>query len=329
MKFLTINGKFQKDSSGRLITIPDNYDNSAITLNGKLLKTGGGLIGSNIIKRQLSTPSISLVSGTTIQVNSIDSNATTIAVYADNTKIGEVAKEAPAPATKYSVTLVWGGDGSGDISAVYDGTNASGTYLGSGFGTYEISSGHIYYETGTFSISSTSVSGGVTSDGTVTGDGTITINFTCLTGDMLITLYDRSQKRIDEITLDDKVLSYNPDTMLLEPDAITYCDSNEVKTDSKYDVWTFSDGTIIKTVHRHRFYNVERQAMTYMDEWKIGEHTVSIDGAEIELVSHEVVEQEVRHFTIFTKNQNYFVNGLLSGNKHTRKMKLPIIKEGD
>ena len=93
MKFLTINGKLLRASSGRLITITDNYDNSAITLNGKLLKTGGGLSGSNIIKRQLSTPSISLVSGTTIQINSIDSNATTIAVYADNTKIGEVAKE--------------------------------------------------------------------------------------------------------------------------------------------------------------------------------------------------------------------------------------------
>lgn len=127
MKFLTINGKLQRDSSGRLITIPDNYDNSAITLNGKLLKTGGGLIGSNIIKRQLSTPSISLVSGTTIQINSIDSNATTIAVYADSTKIGEVAKETPA--TKYSVTISNGG-GSGGIYAVYDGSDSSGVLLG-------------------------------------------------------------------------------------------------------------------------------------------------------------------------------------------------------
>lgn len=327
MKFLTINGKLQRDSSGRLITIPDNYDNSAITLNGKLLKTGGGLIGSNIIKRQLSAPSISLVSGTTIQINSIDNNATTIAVYADNTKIGEVAKEAPAPATKYSVTIS-NGSGSGVIYAVYDGSDSSGILLGDSAGTYEISSGHIYYEY-SGSIFDISVSGGVTSDGTVTGNGTITINFTCLTGDMLITLPDRSQKRIDEITLDDKVLSYNPNTMLLEPDTITYCDSDKVKTDNKYDIWTFSDGTIVKTVHRHRFYNVERQAMTYMDEWKIGEHTVSIDGAEVELVSHEVVEQEVRHFTIFTENQNYFVNGLLSGNRHTKKMNLPIIKEGN
>lgn len=93
MKFLTINGKLQRDSSGGLITIPDNYDNSAITLNGKLLKTSGGLIGSNIIKRQLSTPSISLVSGTIIQIDTIDENTTTIEVYADETKIGEVAKQ--------------------------------------------------------------------------------------------------------------------------------------------------------------------------------------------------------------------------------------------
>lgn len=40
----------------------------------------------------LSTPTISLVSGTTIQIDSIDDNASTIEVYADGTKIGEVAK---------------------------------------------------------------------------------------------------------------------------------------------------------------------------------------------------------------------------------------------
>ena len=255
MKFLTINGKIQKDSSGKLITVPDDYDNSALKLNGKLLKTGGGLIGSNIIKKTLATPSISLVSGTTIQIDSVDNNATTIAVYADGTKIGEVAKEATT-----------GGDSSSTDPI-------------------------------------------------------------CLTGDMLITLADGSKKRIDEITLDDKVLSYNPETMKLEADQVTYSDSDRVKTDSKYDVWTFYDGTTIKTAHRHRFYNVEHQAMVYMDEWKLGEHTINIEGKEIELVSHEVVEQEVRHFTIFTKNQNYFVNGLLSGNRHTKKMNLPIIKE--
>lgn len=39
------------------------------------------------------TPAISLVSGTTIQIDTVDDNATTIEVYADGTKIGEVAKQ--------------------------------------------------------------------------------------------------------------------------------------------------------------------------------------------------------------------------------------------
>lgn len=39
------------------------------------------------------TPVISLVSGTTIQIDTIDDNAQTIEVYADGTKIGEVSKQ--------------------------------------------------------------------------------------------------------------------------------------------------------------------------------------------------------------------------------------------
>ena len=158
---------------------------------------------------------------------------------------------------------------------------------------------------------------------TVSGDGTIEISasyYTCLTGDTLISLADGSQKRIDEIQLTDKVLAYNPETLTLESDEIVECDSNECKWHTEYDIWTFSDGTAVKTVHRHRFYNVERQAMVYMDEWNIGEHTIRQDGSKVTLISHKNVKERVRHYTIFTKHQNYFANGLLSGNRHTKKM---------
>ena len=158
---------------------------------------------------------------------------------------------------------------------------------------------------------------------TLTGDFVLTrFEAYCLTGDMLITLADGSQKRVDQLTLDDKVLSWNPDTMQLEADEITYTDSTENNKHTEYDIWTFSDGTIIKTVHRHRLYNVERQAMAYMDEWEIGEHAVNINDEYVELVSHKNVKEEVQHYTLFTKNQNYFVNGLLSGNRHTKEMHL-------
>lgn len=249
-----------------------------------------------------------------------DKNAGTLTLSNPTGNVTFTIAGVEAAVTKYNVEVLNVG-GSDTIGNVYD----NGTKIGEGDGNYQIISGHKISidvaDNGT--ISSISTSGGVASDGTVTGDGSYMVEFTCLTGDMLITLADGGQKRIDEITLDDKILSYNPETMRLEEDTITYCDSDEVKTDNKYDVWTFSDGTIVKTVHRHRFYNVERQAMTYMDEWKIGEHAINIDGAEIELVSHKVVKENVRHFTIFTENQNYFVNGLLSGNRHTKKMNLP------
>lgn len=47
------------------------------------------------IIKQLATPSISLVEGetTVIQIDRIDDNATTIEVYADNIKIGEISKQ--------------------------------------------------------------------------------------------------------------------------------------------------------------------------------------------------------------------------------------------
>lgn len=140
----------------------------------------------------------------------------------------------------------------------------------------------------------------------------------CLTGDTVITMRDGTARRIDTIKVGDKILSYNPETGNLEEDEVTYSDSSENKQHDNFDIWTFGDGTIIKTIHRHRFYNVERGEMVYMDEWKIGEHTRRKDGAIVTLVSHQNVKETIKHYTIFTKNQNYFANGLLSGNRYTK-----------
>lgn len=140
----------------------------------------------------------------------------------------------------------------------------------------------------------------------------------CLTGDTIITMSDGSEKRIDTLNVGDKILSYNPETGILEEDAITYSDSADNKQHDNFDVWTFDDGTIIKTVHRHRFYNAERGAMVYMDEWKIGERGRRKDGALVKLISHENIIETINHYTIFTHNQNYFANGFLSGNRYTK-----------
>lgn len=49
MKFLMINGKLQKDSNGKLITLPDSYENNKIvSLNGKVLTVGGKVIKTSV-----------------------------------------------------------------------------------------------------------------------------------------------------------------------------------------------------------------------------------------------------------------------------------------
>lgn len=145
----------------------------------------------------------------------------------------------------------------------------------------------------------------------------------CLTGDTLITLYGGKQKRIDELTLDDKILSFNPENGLLEADKIYYTDSHEGKTHDHYDRYEFDDGTVIKVVHRHRFYNVEDQRMVHMDEWEVGDRAYKQNGTTPKLISavNHYEEGSFKHYTLFTKNQNYFANGLLCGNRFTKKLK--------
>lgn len=155
----------------------------------------------------------------------------------------------------------------------------------------------------------------------LTADVTIVCSMTCLTGDTLITLSDGSQKCIDSITLGDKVLSIDPKTLELVEDEITYCDSDCNKTHNEYDIWTFENNYVVKTVHRHRLYNCESEGFVNMDEWAIGDHTRTIDGKEIALLEHVHVKELVNHYTLFTKNyNNYFANGMLTGNKYSKEL---------
>lgn len=146
----------------------------------------------------------------------------------------------------------------------------------------------------------------------------------CLSPNTKILMADNTEKEIYKLSKGDKILSYNPATMKIEEDEITYTDSQETKVAGSYDIYTFDNGTKIETINRHRFYNYEQQKMVYMDEWLIGDHAVTKDGKLTKLVSHIYVPRETKHYTLFTKNQNYFANGLLSGNRNTKELKISI-----
>ena len=142
----------------------------------------------------------------------------------------------------------------------------------------------------------------------------------CLTGDHLITIGDGSKKRLDEIKIGDEVLSYDWETMTLVPKKVIFSNADEHNTYGEYDEWTYSDGTIIKTVHRHEFYNSEAKRFKYMDEWQTGEHTFKEDNTKPALINHKLVKQTVAFCRIVLEGgTNYFANGLLTGDRNNPK----------
>ena len=157
------------------------------------------------------------------------------------------------------------------------------------------------------------------------------VTATCLTPDTLIDVEEidekgkkrRRHKKLKDIKVGDKVICINPFTLELDTDTVVECDGEMNKKHTCYDNWYFSDGTIITTIHRHRFYNVENKKFMYMEEWNIGDHGLNIDNEEIELIKHEHIEEEINHCTLFTeKYNNYFANGLLSGNRKSKNINL-------
>lgn len=155
------------------------------------------------------------------------------------------------------------------------------------------------------------------------------LSYICLSPETLIDVEEtdefgkkkRKRKKLKDIKVGDKIICINPVTLELDTDTVIECDGNMNKKHTCYDNWYFSDGTIITTVHRHRFYNVEKKKFVYMDKWNIGEHGLNINKEKIELIKHEHIEAEINHCTLFTeKYNNYFANGLLSGNRRSKTL---------
>ena len=163
-------------------------------------------------------------------------------------------------------------------------------------------------------------------DGASSPTTSATTSWTCLTGDTWVTMSDGKKKRLRSVKVGDKVLSVDPLTGKIVESEIFESDIKEVKKHNCYDKWTFSDGTTIKTVHRHRFYNIETKSYMHIDECKIGDHFLKEDGSIVELVEHKRVNRTVRHFAITPKLYNYFANGLLNGTKKAIDVDYKAIK---
>lgn len=155
---------------------------------------------------------------------------------------------------------------------------------------------------------------------TLTSDCELQFGFgACLLRGTLITMADGTYKPVEDIEVGDLIMDYQH-----QPKSVTRCqhDTNNYKPD--YDVWTFEDGTVIKTAVRHRFYNIERQKMVYLDEWEIGDRAYNERGEAVALTRHEHVGEACQHYSLWTETQNYFAGGLLAGNRHTPGIRIEV-----
>lgn len=154
-----------------------------------------------------------------------------------------------------------------------------------------------------------------------TGKKTLNIRMDeCLEQSTPITMADGTTKPICELKIGDKVLSLNPDTLKIEEDEVVDCDGGIMKMHNRMDVWTFADGTTINTIKPHQFFNTRTGKMEYMADFMIGDGVRKQDGTTTALTGHETKYGVYFHNTLYTKKfNNYFANGILSGNRKSVK----------
>jgi len=141
----------------------------------------------------------------------------------------------------------------------------------------------------------------------------------CVTGDTLITLADGSTKRIDEITYDDNLLVwdfFNGEYAVTKP-AIIFNHGSGNNTVIKL---TFEDGTEVKVVNLHQFFDADENKFVNVSEDTVeslvGHNFVKVDGKSymtVELTGYEISEEEVEAYGIITaQHYDLLAEGMLT-----------------
>lgn len=270
---------------------------------------------------------------TTVTWNAVP-NAASYDIYVDNELWENTTGEAPKG---YKLTLSSISLNAGDTVSIHmnnlDGTTTVASTLSSGMSWENVVS---FWITDSYDGNKN-----VTINGTVDGmyseanpyvltkDTTLIYDNICLTGDMMVTLADGSEKQICDLTSDDTYIAYDLATGDLVTAPAKYFDAVDGHSGNfagHYQKYTFDDGTVIKEVHKHRFLNLTKMEFINLCHWEIGDRIYKIDGTTPALVSKEIVVGMVEHFTVTTeKYHDGFVQGCLYGDRYTQRYKIQMV----
>jgi hypothetical protein len=135
----------------------------------------------------------------------------------------------------------------------------------------------------------------------------------CIAKGTNILLSNGENKYIEDISYEDELMVWNFDDGIFDTSKPMWIKKSQ--SVEKYNLLKFSDGTILKTINQHRIYNIEKGKFTQvmMSDTPIGTHTFNFEGKEIQLISKEVILEEVEYYNVITHyHMNMFANGVLT-----------------
>ena len=144
----------------------------------------------------------------------------------------------------------------------------------------------------------------------------------CITADSLITLYDGSQKRVDELTSDDLLLVWNHETGCLDfAPAVFLIHQQESEDLYKIINLIFSNGTEIKIIGEHGLFDVSEKKYVYINESNINNfigHSflyteIATTISNVKLIDYYISYEVTKKYSPITfKHMNCFVDGILT-----------------
>jgi|GEM_PF-2168117 len=159
------------------------------------------------------------------------------------------------------------------------------------------------------------------------GDVTITVKSEaassgCVTGDTLITLADGSQKRVDQLTGEEMLLVWNLETGAYDAAPMVFIDSDP---QADYNVMhaCFSDGSEVKIVSEHGFFDLDLGKYVYINEETMSDYIghrfvkqADLDENEWDIVTLEDVWAQTENVKVYSPTTavhlGYYTNGMLS-----------------
>lgn len=152
---------------------------------------------------------------------------------------------------------------------------------------------------------------------------TISSSSSCITADTLITLANGTKKQVQDLSADDLLLVFNHETGKYEFANIIFID---IEPERIYRIVNlkFSDGTIVKVVYEHGFFDLDLNKYVYIREDNMHEfighkfYQADFDGinyveSEVTLVDAYVTEELTTVYSPVTVyHLNYFTEDMLS-----------------